>query len=122
MQKLRATIIAITLGIMFFIPMTVMGEYEYAIEEKPVVLEEPAPEKPKEEPIFEEMPEGIPEEEYFRIFDIETEEIKNIAQRIHIAINTQNVLNLKLNKKNFSQNEDLKHEDIVCDEKEMLLV
>ena len=29
MQKFRAAVIAATLAIMFFIPMSVMGEYEY---------------------------------------------------------------------------------------------
>ena len=73
-----------TLGIMFFIPMTVMGEYEYAIEKEPEFFEEPAPEEPPKEPIKDEKTEEIPAEEYFRIFDMETEKVENVAYSDYI--------------------------------------
>ena len=76
MQKFRAAVIAVTLAAMFFIPMTVMGVYSEDITDEPI-YEEPAvlPEKEKTEPEEPAEPAENTQEETFRIFDMETEEI-----------------------------------------------
>lgn len=77
MQKFRAAIIAATLAAMFFIPMSVMGIYEEKIPAKEPVetesiesAEPPAEEKPIEE---------TKTEDFFRIYDIESEKITEVA-------------------------------------------
>ncbi|MBQ4117640.1 MAG: stage II sporulation protein D [Oscillospiraceae bacterium] len=80
MQKFRAAVIAVTLAAMFFIPMTVMGVYSEDITDEPI-YEEPAvlPEKEKTEPEEPAEPAENTQEETFRIFDMETEEISEVA-------------------------------------------
>ncbi len=77
MPKFRAAVIAATLAIMFFIPMTVMGMYQKDIPEEPV-FEEPPALSVKEENETEKHSEKA-SEETFRIFDMESEEIFEVT-------------------------------------------
>lgn len=78
MQKFRAAVIAATLAIMFFIPMTALGEYAEPLpEDKITEKEEPIQEDTVLE--YEEPPEEPVTEEFFRIFDMESEEITEVS-------------------------------------------
>ena len=76
MQKFRAAVIAATLAIMFFIPMSVMGEYENLLPKEEIQKEE-EPEVKNDTPIYEEPAEEVSSEEFFRIFDMESEKIQS---------------------------------------------
>lgn len=77
MQKFRAAVIAATLAIMFFIPMSVMGEYENLLPKEEIPKEEKR-EDQNDTPIFEEPAEETSSEESFRIFDMESEKISEV--------------------------------------------
>ncbi len=77
MLKFRAAVIAVALAAMFFIPMTAIepkthAENENIAEEQPETEEKSEPQEEKNEP---EETAG----EFFRIFDIETETISEVA-------------------------------------------
>lgn len=77
MQKFRAAVIAFTLAVMFFIPMSVMGVYEEKMpEEEPLKTEK---EEEKEPYVEEEPAEEIKNEDFFRIYDIESEKVFEVA-------------------------------------------
>ena len=75
MSKFRAAVIAVTLAVLFFVPTTVMAKEETAQKEETEpkkteeIFEEPKPEEPELEE----------QEQFFRIYDMETEEIKNVT-------------------------------------------
>ncbi|MBR5310529.1 MAG: SpoIID/LytB domain-containing protein [Oscillospiraceae bacterium] len=75
MQKFRAAVIAATLAIMFFIPMSVMGIYAEEIIEEVPKTEEKEP-LISEEDIYEAEED---DEDFFRIYDIESEKIFNVS-------------------------------------------
>ncbi len=80
MSKFRAAIISITLAAMFFIPMSAIPEKTVlSPDEKPFVSENsssvPEPEIPEKEQN---------EEKFFRIFDLETENILNIPYEDYV--------------------------------------
>lgn len=72
MQKFRAAVIGITLAVMFFIPMGLIEKEESG------VFENAEKETPVEED-FEAQLLKEENEEFFRIFDMETEEILNVG-------------------------------------------
>ncbi|MBR5872946.1 MAG: SpoIID/LytB domain-containing protein, partial [Oscillospiraceae bacterium] len=81
MSKFRATIIAITLAAMFFIPIS-------AIEKIPPVPEEKPVEQPKTENLSdseEEIPKEPTIEGTFRIFDLSTEEVTEVSYFDYVA-------------------------------------
>lgn len=75
LSKFRASVIAIALAAMFFIPISAIPKTEKLPEEKPPVSE--APDSEKEEGEKAETPE-IPEGS-FRIFDLSTEEVSEVS-------------------------------------------
>lgn len=75
MLKFRAAVILISLIIMFLVPMTAMKTEPKA--EKPQETENEQPKEPEKEQ--EETKEPTEEESFFRIFDIESEEILEVS-------------------------------------------
>ncbi|MBQ2898958.1 MAG: stage II sporulation protein D [Oscillospiraceae bacterium] len=76
MSKFRASIIAIALAAMFFIPFSAMPE----IETPPEAENPPSPENSSSgEETPEENPMAKPAEGTFRIFDLETEELSEVS-------------------------------------------
>lgn len=84
MSKFRSAIIAVTLAAIFFIPLSAIPESPHPIEEDPPQVSsgsgssasEEEPPEPSAEKTF---PEG-----FFRIFDLETEEISEVSYEDYI--------------------------------------
>ena len=75
LSKFRATVIAITLAATFFIPISAIPEGEKLLDEKPQISENSSSETEKQEETEKpEIPEGS-----FRIFDLSTEEVSEVA-------------------------------------------
>lgn len=84
MSKFRSAIIALTLAAMFFIPLSAIPKIPSAPEEKPVSPSSESSSSLPEEKNPEPSEEGAFPEGFFRIFDLETEEIYEVSYEDYI--------------------------------------